>query len=136
MFRVGPCRALDEHDVAVPFFIAPFLIGERNMEQKQNKIIWPAVAIICALIVATGVYLGLQDSQSQPTIQGSLENTSSNYANSKNTALTSSTTVYVTRTGECYHRGNCGYLRKSKIPMNLSQAKKRYRPCSKCSPPR
>ncbi len=106
------------------------------MEQKQNKIIWPAVAIICALIVATGVYLGLQDSQSQPTIQGSLENTSSNYANSKNTALTSSTTVYVTRTGECYHRGNCGYLRKSKIPMNLSQAKKRYRPCSKCSPPR
>ena len=106
------------------------------MEQKQNKIIWPAVAIICALIVATGVYLGLQDSQPQTTIQGSLENTSSNYANSENTALTSSATVYVTRTGECYHRGSCGYLRKSKIPMKLSEARKRYRPCSKCSPPR
>lgn len=46
-----------------------------------------------------------------------------------------SITVYVTRTGECYHRGNCSYLRKSKIPIALEDAKEDYRPCSRCKPP-
>lgn len=46
-------------------------------------------------------------------------------------------TVYITRTGECYHMGNCGYLRKSKIEITLSDAVSRgYRPCSRCHPPR
>lgn len=44
-------------------------------------------------------------------------------------------TVYVTRTGKKYHRGSCSYLRKSRIPMNLSEAKTRYGPCSRCRPP-
>ena len=45
--------------------------------------------------------------------------------------------VYITRTGECYHMGNCGYLRKSKIEITLSDAVSRgYRPCSRCNPPR
>lgn len=44
--------------------------------------------------------------------------------------------VYVTRTGQCYHRGSCSYLRKSKIPMKLSEARQQYRPCSRCNPPR
>ncbi|GEM_PF-4033459 len=43
--------------------------------------------------------------------------------------------VYVTRTGQCYHRGSCSYLRKSKIPMRLSEARKLYRPCKRCNPP-
>ncbi len=45
-------------------------------------------------------------------------------------------TVYVTRTGRKYHRGSCRYLRKSRIPMKLSEAKARYGPCSVCGPPR
>ena len=49
---------------------------------------------------------------------------------------TKDVTVYVTRTGKKYHRGNCSSLRKSKIPMNLEEAKKRYGPCKRCSPPR
>lgn len=106
----------------------------------RNKLIWPAVAIICALIVATGVYLGLRDSQPQPTTQTYAENSSSNYTASEGKVSTdtdkSNPIVYVTRTGECYHRGSCGYLRKSKTPMKLSEARKRYRPCSKCGPPR
>lgn len=39
---------------------------------------------------------------------------------------------YVTRTGECYHEGSCGYL-KSKIETTVYEAKQRgYRACSRC----
>ena len=44
-------------------------------------------------------------------------------------------TVYVTRTGSKYHRSNCRYLRKSKIPTSLKEANQRYSPCSVCNPP-
>jgi hypothetical protein len=46
-----------------------------------------------------------------------------------------STTVYVTKTGAKYHRGTCQYLRKSKIAITLSEAKKSYTACSVCNPP-
>lgn len=43
--------------------------------------------------------------------------------------------VYVTNTGECYHRDGCSYL-KSRIEMTLERAvDKGYRGCSRCSPP-
>jgi len=46
-------------------------------------------------------------------------------------------TVYVTRTGEKYHRGSCRYLRRSRIPMSLEDARGGgYTPCSVCRPPR
>jgi hypothetical protein len=45
-------------------------------------------------------------------------------------------TVYITRTGEKYHRAGCRYLSKSMIPMALETAKARgYTPCSVCKPP-
>lgn len=48
----------------------------------------------------------------------------------------SQTIVYITRTGECYHSGSCGYLHSSKIPVTLGDAIARgYRPCSRCSAP-
>ena len=44
--------------------------------------------------------------------------------------------VYITRTGECYHTGDCVYLSKSKIEITLSDAVARgYRACSVCRPP-
>lgn len=44
-------------------------------------------------------------------------------------------TVYVTRTGEKYHRDGCRYLSKSQIPMSLQDAKASgYTPCSVCRP--
>jgi len=49
---------------------------------------------------------------------------------------TKAMTVYVTRSGKKYHKGSCSYLRKSKIPMKLSEAKVRYGPCSRCGPAR
>ena len=46
-------------------------------------------------------------------------------------------TVYVTATGECYHREGCRYLSSSRIKMKLKAAKDAgYRPCSVCDPPR
>jgi hypothetical protein len=45
-------------------------------------------------------------------------------------------TVYVTRTGSKYHRLSCQYLRRSRIPISLKEAKQSYDPCSVCKPPR
>lgn len=46
------------------------------------------------------------------------------------------TIVYITRTGEKYHRNGCSYLSKSKIAVTLSDAVSRgYTPCSRCAPP-
>ena len=44
-------------------------------------------------------------------------------------------TVYVTRTGEKYHRSDCRYLRRSKIPKKKSEAiAEGYEPCKVCKP--
>jgi len=47
----------------------------------------------------------------------------------------SEVTVYVAKSGKKYHRGNCRHLRKSKIAMNLSEARTRYGACKNCKPP-
>ena len=45
-------------------------------------------------------------------------------------------TVYITNTGGKYHQGTCRYLSKSRIPISLSEAKRRgYTPCKVCKPP-
>lgn len=47
-----------------------------------------------------------------------------------------STIVHITRTGECYHRAGCSYL-KSDIEVTLKEAVDRgLRPCSRCKPPK
>lgn len=41
--------------------------------------------------------------------------------------------VYVTNTGDKYHRANCSYLRRSKRQITLGEAQRSgYKPCSKC----
>lgn len=48
-----------------------------------------------------------------------------------------SVTVYITKSGEKYHRSGCQYLKKSKIEISLDDAKaKGYTACSKCNPPK
>jgi len=45
-------------------------------------------------------------------------------------------TVYITKTGEKYHRLGCRYLSQSCIPIKLSDAiAQGYTPCSVCNPP-
>lgn len=46
------------------------------------------------------------------------------------------TTVYVTRTGQKYHRAGCPHLRGGGTPLTLREAKARgLTPCSRCKPP-
>jgi competence protein ComEC len=49
---------------------------------------------------------------------------------------TKGATVYVTKTGSKYHCEGCRFLSKSKIPIGLEEARKKYEPCSVCKPPR
>ena len=45
-------------------------------------------------------------------------------------------TVYITRTGEKYHRDGCRHLSRSKIATTLKEAVARgYGACSVCKPP-
>ena len=49
----------------------------------------------------------------------------------------SDVTVYITKSGEKYHLGNCSYLKSSKIAIKLKDAKaKGYTACSRCNPPK
>jgi hypothetical protein len=49
----------------------------------------------------------------------------------------SAITVYITRTGEKYHRRSCQHLARSKYPVSLKDAKQRgYAPCKVCRPAR
>ncbi len=101
----------------------------------RNKLIWPLVAIVCASIIGSGLYYGLRsDDQSGWFKSSSVKGVSQQEDNSD--SGTKEITVYVTRTGKCYHRAGCRYLSRSKIPMPLRKAKQRYRPCSVCNPPR
>lgn len=43
--------------------------------------------------------------------------------------------VYVTRTGDAYHRDGCRFLARSRIPIALREARARYIPCAVCKPP-
>lgn len=50
---------------------------------------------------------------------------------------TTNVTVYITKTGEKYHRAGCRYINKSMIPISFEDAKSRgYTPCSVCQPPK
>ena len=66
------------------------------------------------------------------TIKGNAppENTLNN-----NSATENSEVVYITNTGECYHKGSCSYL-KSKIETTKAKAQSMgLRACSRCRPP-
>lgn len=44
--------------------------------------------------------------------------------------------VYVTKTGSKYHLAGCNSLSKSALPIKLGDARRDYRPCSVCNPPK
>jgi hypothetical protein len=49
--------------------------------------------------------------------------------------LAYSYTVYITKTGSCYHAYGCQYLRGSSIPISRTEAEEQgYRACSVCKP--
>lgn len=55
------------------------------------------------------------------------------YATTKTPSSAKEITVYITNTGEKYHRSGCQYLHSSKIAINKSTAIARgYSACSRC----
>ena len=47
-----------------------------------------------------------------------------------------SQTVYVTDKGKKYHQEGCRYLKDSKRPLSLSEARKTHTPCKVCKAPK
>ena len=106
------------------------------MKADRPKIVGLATAIVCVAVIAAGAHFGLKAGHASVVRSHPMSAPSQMARVSQAAPDETATTVYVTRTGACYHRGTCGYLRRSKIPMTLSEAKRQYRPCSKCNPPR
>lgn len=42
--------------------------------------------------------------------------------------------IFITKSGNKYHRGDCIYLRESKIPKKLKNIVKKCSPCNRCNP--
>ena len=77
--------------------------------------------------------------QSSSSANSSGSNSSSTAAASSETVQeapsSTSYTVYITKTGEKYHRDGCRYLKKSQIAIDKNDAvARRYTPCSVCNP--
>ncbi len=54
---------------------------------------------------------------------------------SANPTINRQTVIYRTKTGKKYHRGDCSYLRQSKIQITIKQAiAEGLTPCSRCKP--
>ena len=102
----------------------------------QSKYLWPAVAIVCASIIGTGAYFGLRSGHRDAPPSVEADSQGGDSVKQAPASDANDPVVYATRTGECYHRSSCSSLRSSRIPMKLSEARSRYRPCSRCSPPR
>ena len=86
------------------------------------------------------LYTTQTPSQSTSTVQTTkdTEATSEITSEEKNNvdSDTKEITVYITETGEKYHRDGCKYLSKSRIPISLSEAvSEGYGACSVCKPP-
>jgi hypothetical protein len=108
------------------------------MNPKITK--WLFIAILSGLLLATGSVLCQQDN---PIIQKPFEEKTTLVGVDKEeikeppaTPQEKEIIVYITRTGKKYHRAGCRYLKKSKIPITLKEAKRRgYTPCKVCKPP-
>lgn len=77
-------------------------------------------------------------SNNQATDKNTTTNNDSktNVTNNAGKNDTTKITVYITKTGEKYHRDGCSSLSRSKIAISLKDAiSKKYTPCKKCNPP-
>lgn len=94
--------------------------GTENM--KSGRLLLPRIALVVLAItcLATASLFGafLQVERESPSVRP-----------------TGAATVFVTRTGEKYHRETCRHLSKSKTAISLKDAAERYGPCSVCKPP-
>lgn len=82
----------------------------------------------------TSLGISTTSTASSTSKSSSNKSTSSTSTSKTNSNENKTVTVYITNTGSKYHRSGCRYLRKSKIAINLSDAKISYEACSVCNP--
>ena len=105
---------------------------DNNSKHKSNKTsygcLWILSILIAIFIIAPPVHDFLSPNQQVQTNQYQAEQTYQQ-------VTPTTQTVYVTRTGKRYHRGDCHHLRQSKISIDRSAAiKGGYTPCKNCKP--
>lgn len=119
LVRLGYAR----HRAAVRLRYGAVFAFHQAVAQKQRKGLWAPQRPPAKRSTPT---------DAPPAVDAAAKNRQSDASR----AATSADTVYVTRTGVCYHREDCKHLSKSKRAMSLKEAKQRgYSPCGTCDPP-
>lgn len=76
-----------------------------------------------------------QETQQQEPAQQNSTSTTQQPVETTPSAGVEETIVYITNTGDKYHRGTCRHLKESKIEKKLSEVINNYAPCGTCKPP-
>ena len=96
--------------------------------------------IISVFLAALFLFSGCGKTETNPPVETNPP-TNTEAAASEQTETAASVeaqrvTVYITETGEKYHRDGCQYLYNSKIETYLDELnEKKFTPCSVCNPP-
>lgn len=91
------------------------------------------IVLLCLFLLASNVAFSMDEI---PSNQQQSVDVSELASVAPTTETKKSSTVYITKNGEKYHRANCHYLKYSSIPIELDKAiELGYTPCSICLPP-
>lgn len=109
---------------------------------RRTKIAMFVVAAALAVSLIGNIYLGASyaakqfEAGYQAGYEAAQEEAETTKKPSQSGTVQSYTYVYVTKSGEKYHRGTCRYAENAEA-ITLSDAiDKGYTPCSVCNPPR
>lgn len=109
---------------------------QKTIEEKSNYILNLETQL--GTLTAEKSQLETQNGILQEQLQGAKQTSSSSATTSPKPAdstTDTSATVYVTKTGDKYHRSSCSYLRNSKISISKNNAiSQGYTACSRCNP--
>ncbi len=101
----------------------------------KTKIV--VIAIIFTLLVTFSAIISLSSGHEDGKAFANSSSKTVFLATSKNQEKKKEVYAYITKTGKKYHKGNCRYLKKSKIKITLEEACNRgYTPCKVCKPPK
>lgn len=109
---------------------------QKTLEEKSHYILNLETQV--GTLTAEKSQLETQNGILQQQLEEAKQTTSSSTTTSSKSAVSNpdtSATVYVTKTGDKYHRSSCSYLRNSKISINKNDAiSQGYTACSRCNP--
>lgn len=101
----------------------------------RKSLIFKALILMIGVFVCAAVFFGELDEKRQETT-GLQQYESVEAGPTAVSKLNKYPYVYITKGGKKYHEEGCSHLKKSKIRIRLSEAKRRgFKPCSRCNPP-